>query len=136
MQPFMKTPAAISNNADAADVSRTMERFLARVFGNASRHITTIVAHNMILVRVFHSFPEAEARMLSNRVHGSLSRRYYDRLFSVSDGMLKAELSTVLGRSIQQIHHVLNPVAQELDIIVYLDMPSTDNSHTRRSNTQ
>jgi hypothetical protein len=136
MQPFMKTPAAISNNADAANVSRTMEGFLARVFGNAPRHITTIVAHNMILVRVCHSFPEAEARMLSNRLYDSLLRQYYDCLFSVSESMLKSELANVLCCGIQQIHHVLNPIAQELDIIIYLDFSSADKSQTQRSNTQ
>lgn len=125
----MKTHTESINNADAATVRRTMESLLTGLFGRAPRQITTIFAQNMILVRAFHPFPEAEARMVSSRVHESLSRQYYDRLFSVSDGMLKAELSSVVGCGIQQIHHVLNPNAQELDIIIYLNHSSANNSN-------
>ena len=106
-----------------------MENLLTSLFGHAPRRITTIFAQNMILVRAFHPFPEAEAKMVSSRIHDSLSRQYYDRLFSVSDGVLKAELSNALGCGIRQIHHVLNPDGQELDIIIYLNHSSANNSH-------
>jgi uncharacterized protein YbcI len=129
MQPFMKTQAESVNNTDVATVRRTMEGLLIGLFGHAPRQITTIFAQNMILVRAFHPFPEAEAKMVSSRTHDSLCQQYYDRLFRVSDAMMKAELSTVLGCGIQQIQHVLNPNAQELDIIIFLNLSSANNSN-------
>jgi uncharacterized protein YbcI len=129
MQPFMKAQPESVNNADVAMVRRTMESLLASLFGHAPRQITTIFAQNMVFVRAFHPFPEAEAKMVSSRIHDSLSRQYYDRLFSVSDVMFKAELSKVLGCGIQQIHHVLNPNAEELDIIIFLNHSSANNSN-------
>lgn len=129
MQLLKKVPDDYSNTIDVTVVRYTMERLLTALLGIAPRQITTFFAQNMILVRVFHPFSEAEARMVSSRTHDSLCRQYYDRLFSVSDRTLKAELSRVLGCGIENIHHVLNPDAEELDIIICLNRSSANNSH-------
>lgn len=120
------------NNADnshAAAVRHMMEGFLTDLLGNAPKQITAIFVQNMILVRAFQPFPEAEARMVSNRNNDSLCQQYYDGLFGVSEPILKEELSRILGCGIQQIHHVLDPNAQELDIMIHFNHSSANNSN-------
>jgi uncharacterized protein YbcI len=117
-----------AENPHAAAVRHTMESFLTDLLGSAPKKITTIVVQNMILVRAFQPFPEAEARMVSNRNNDSLCQQYYDGLFSVSEPILKEELSRILGCGIQQIHHVLDPNAQELDIMIHFNRSSAINS--------
>ena len=115
------------DNTRAAVVEHTMEDFLTNLLGNAPRRITALIDQNVILVRAFHPFPEAQARMVSSHVDDSLCQQYYDGLFKVSDVMLKNELSKILGCAIQQIHHVLDPNAQELDIMIYFNHSSANN---------
>lgn len=106
---------------------QTVRSFLANHLGADPKSTTVVLADNTILVRAFRPFPEAEAVVLSNHVNDDLYHRYYDRLLAASYETLKRNLAGSLHREIAQIHHVLNPDAQELDVIITMN--------TSRSNT-
>jgi uncharacterized protein YbcI len=129
MLPFLTLADSNERNSQAAAVRHTMEGFLTELLGNAPKRITAVFVQNMILIRAFQPFPEAEARMVSNRKNDSLCQKYYDGLFGVSEPVLREELSRILGCGIQQIRHVLDPNAQELDIMIHFNHSSANNSN-------
>jgi uncharacterized protein YbcI len=102
-------------------VQRAVGDFLAAYLGVEPKKMTTVFSDNMLLVRAFRPFPEAEALVLSNHENDALYHQYYERLFQSSREILEQNLAGSLNCGIQQIHHVLNADAQELDIIITLN---------------
>ena len=135
MQTATRLPSQKFKTAWVGIAEQTVQRFLSTHLGANPEKTTAIVADDMIFVRAFRPFPEAEALVLSNHVNDALFQQYYDRLLTGSMDALRRDLAGTLQCGIAQIQHILNVDAQELNILVRIDTSSAI-AHTSKERRQ
>lgn len=129
MEPIQSTTGRPQEDHRTATAERVVTHFLCDFLGSEPRKTSVVVSGNMILVRAFQPFPEAEATVLSGHTNDALYHEYYSRLFRASSGILKQDLGRSLQCEIQHVEHILNADAQELDIVITLNHSHLNTLH-------